>query len=399
MIPMIILFFMCGFLTCLNNILLEHLKSLFELSYAKAMLVQFSFFLAFFVGSIPFGKLVRRVGYKAGLLSGLCISGLGAALFYPAAGLSSYHLFLVAVFVLALGVALLQVAGNPYVMTLGAAKSAESRLNLFQGFNSLGTTVAPWFGSMFLLGSLQGGQSTTAVIQKVYLGFTCVLLLLMIFIFVAPGAQSSSEEEKITSPAGDVENLKRKTLRSRHLVLGIIGIFSYTGAEVCIGSFIASFLSQPTIGGIPLSEAAKFGSFYWGGAMIGRFMGSWAMTRVAPARVLALNGCLAALLVLLALTSHGLVAMVAILSVGLCNSVMFPTIFSLALKRMEPFIPDASGFLCMAIAGGAVFPVVQGILADYIGVQYAFVVPGVCYLYVIYYAVRGSRVLPIRTMG
>ncbi|MEO5969497.1 MAG: sugar MFS transporter [Bdellovibrionia bacterium] len=413
MISMIFLFFMFGFLTCLNDVLIPHLRSLFDLSYTKVMLVQFCFFFAFFVGSIPFGKLVHSIGFKAGIVGGLCLAGVGAALFYPAAGWQSFPVFLGAFFTLALGITLLQVAANPYVAILGPQKSAESRLTLVQAFNSLGTTLAPLAGSVLLLKGLdtqvpsaasikiQHRLSQATAIQGPYLILSILLFALAFINFLYPFAETSasrnSERRSEDSHSGELQALKRKVLRSRHLVLGVIGIFAYVGGEVCIGSFLVSFLSDPTIAGFSASKAAQYVSLYWGGAMVGRFLGSWLMTWISPSRVLAFNGGMAALLVIITLFSTGQVAMVSILAVGLFNSIMFPTIFSLAIQDMGDYAADASGLLCTAIVGGAVLPLLQGTLADYIGVHYAFIIPVVCYFYIVFYALNGSRVVPLNS--
>ena len=410
MISMTFLFFMFGFLTCLNDVLIPHLKSLFELSYTKVMLVQFCFFFAYFVGSIPFGRLIHSKGFNTGIVGGLCLAGIGAALFYPAASWQSFPVFLGAFFILALGITLLQVAANPYVAILGPQSSAESRLTLVQAFNSLGTTLAPWVGSILILkgvgSNVQDRLSQAAAVQVPYLVLSVVLFALGFLVFLFPLAEAgpgnstvgqnstrqSSTRNNATRLTAELRVLRRSALGRRHLVLGVIGIFAYVGGEVCIGSFLVSFLSDPAIAGFSTSEAARSVSLYWGGAMVGRFLGSWVMTWVAPTRVLALSGGMAALLVIITVLSTGWVAMVSILAVGLFNSIMFPTIFSLAIQDMGDFAADASGLLCTAIVGGAVLPLLQGVLADYVGVHAAFVVPVGCYVYVVYYALRGSRI-------
>jgi FHS family L-fucose permease-like MFS transporter len=385
---------MFGFLTCLNDVLIPDLKSMFDLSYSKVMLVQFCFFLAYFVGSIPFGRLVHIIGFKTGIFAGLCVAGIGAALFYPASSWHSFPIFLVAFFILALGITLLQVAANPYVAHLGPQKSSESRLTLVQAFSSLGTTLAPLGGSFFLLNGGWHRLSHSAAIQGTYLFFSVLLFALAFFLpFPEPSLGETNEQKSVKRDAVGHKLGRRKALRSRHLLLGVIGIFAYVGGEVCIGSFLVSFLLDPAIAGFPASIAAQYVSLYWGGAMVGRFLGSWIMTWVPPTRVLAFNGSMAALLVIVSLCSTGQVAMISILAVGLFNSIMFPTIFSLAIQKMGDYVADASGLLCTAIVGGAVLPLLQGILADYIGVHYAFVVPVFCYLYVVFYAIYGSRVV------
>jgi FHS family L-fucose permease-like MFS transporter len=378
----------------LNDVLIPHLKQLFDLSYTKVMLVQFCFFFAYFVGSIPFGKLVHRVGFKIGIVLGLSLTGCGAALFYLAASWRSFPIFLGAFFTLALGITLVQVAANPYVATLGPEGSAESRLTLVQAFNSLGTTLAPLLGSVLIL-KTQVELNQTAAIQTPYLILSFLLFILAFFFYVLPFTGAKVGKLPLSlNVKGEINTIRQKALRSRHLILGAVGIFAYVGGEVCIGSFLISFLSDSAIAGIPEGDAARYVSIYWGGAMVGRFLGSWVMTWVPPARVLAFNGGMAVLLVLITLFSTGYVAMISILAVGLFNSIMFPTIFSLAIQGMGDYSADASGLLCTAIVGGAVLPVLQGTLADFVGVHNAFVIPMICYLYIIYYALRGSRVVP-----
>lgn len=400
----VVLYFIFGFLTCLNDILVPHLKSVFELSYAKAMLIQFCFFSAYFVGSIPFGNLVHRVGYKRGMMSGLSGAGIGALLLYQAAEAQSFPLFLGAFFILALGITLLQVAANPYVLALGPLETSSIRLSLVQGFNSLGTTVAPLVGSALIFSravdphadlspaDLRAAQAS--VVQGPYFMIAIALFCLAAWVFFSKLPQLKASSPSFTPlTAGEIHLAEApQTLwQHRHLLLGTIAIFSYVGAEVSIGSFLVSFLSQVSESEITHATAGNYVSFYWGGAMIGRFLGSWLMTRVRPTHLLAFNASMALVLVSLAIGSSGNTAMIALLSVGLCNSIMFPTIFSLALKGLGNLTALASGLLCTAIVGGAVTPLVQGFLADQISLQYSFAVPLVCYVYVLFYGLKGSQ--------
>ncbi|MFB2661933.1 sugar MFS transporter [Shewanella mangrovisoli] len=391
------LFFMWGFITCLNDILIPHLKAVFSLNYTQAMLIQFCFFGAYFLVSIPAGQLVKRLGYQKGIVTGLVIASLGCGLFYPAASFATYGLFLGALFVLASGITILQVAANPYVNALGSSETASSRLNLTQAFNALGTTVAPFFGSILILSvaasvssELAQANAEAEVVKLPYLLLAAALAVLAI-IFAKLDLPVIREHSEAT--AGEVQTHLGKTsaLQSRHLVLGAVGIFVYVGAEVSIGSFLVNFLGEAHIVGMPEEQAAHYIAYYWGGAMVGRFIGSAVMQKIPAGTVLAFNAFMAALLVLVAMTTSGSVAMWAILGVGLFNSIMFPTIFSLALRDLGPHTSQGSGILCLAIVGGAIVPLLQGVLADNLGIQLAFILPVVCYGFILFYGAKGSK--------
>lgn len=404
------LFFIWGFITCLNDILIPHLKSVFTLNYAQAMLIQFCFFAAYFVASIPSGYLVEKIGYKNGIVSGLSIAGTGCLLFYPAAGQQSYPLFLAAFFVLASGICLLQVAANPYVTILGNAETASGRLTMTQAFNSLGTTIAPYFGALFILSTavksadeikllnideLSAYQAAqAAAVQSPYLLLAAILFSVSIIFAIIrlPDIKAADQRVSDAEPLSFDED-HSSVWAYRHLVLGAIGIFVYVGGEVSIGSFLINFLGEPDIAGLAEQDAGKYVSFYWGGAMLGRFIGAVVMQKVQPGKVLAFNALTAALLVLTTMISTGHFAMWTILAVGLFNSIMFPTIFSLAVAGLGRHTGQGSGILCTAIVGGAILPVVQGLFADHIGIQLAFFIPVLCYLYIAYYGWRGHRVL------
>lgn len=397
---------MWGFITCLNDILIPHLKAVFSLNYAKAMLIQFCFFTAYFLVSLPSGIIVDTIGYKKGIIAGLITAGLGCILFYPAAGFRSYPFFLLALFILASGITLLQVAANPYVAILGKSETASSRLNLTQAFNSLGTTVAPYFGSLLILSvvvksaeELQKMKPTeltlyqaaeASAVQSPYLGLAAALFVIAGIIAlvklpeIEAGGASTGEER-----GNNYDALHTSAWRYRHLVLGAVGIFVYVGAEVSIGSFLVNYIGQPFIAGLSEADAGKLVSFYWGGAMVGRFVGSAVQRKIRPGYVLAFNALVAALLVVLTMISTGHLAMWVILAVGLFNSIMFPTIFTLAIAGLGKHTGQASGVLCMAIVGGAVIPVVQGLIADEIGIHHAFILPVLCYLFIAYYGVKG----------
>lgn len=400
------LFFIWGFITCLNDILIPHLKSIFELTYTQAMLIQFCFFAAYFVVSVPSGYLVEKIDYKGGIIAGLSIAGIGCLLFYPAASQHSYPLFLAALFVLASGITLLQVAANPYVTILGGPETASSRLTMTQAFNSLGTTIAPYFGSLFILSAavktaediklLDANQLSSyqtaqaAAVQNPYLFIAALLFFIaIIFALIKLPNIKVIDQKPEHSVASSIDNQHHSAWGYNHLVLGAIAIFLYVGGEVCIGSFLINFMGEPAIAGLAENEAGKYVSFYWGGAMVGRFIGAAVMQKIHPGKVLVFNALAATCLVLITINSSGSIAMWAILSVGLFNSIMFPTIFSLAISGLGSHTGQGSGILCAAIVGGAILPVIQGLFADQIGIQAAFFIPVLCYLYISYYGWKG----------
>ncbi|SFB76286.1 L-fucose:H+ symporter permease [Massilia yuzhufengensis] len=393
-----ILFFMWGLLTSLNDVLIPHLKSIYTLTYLQAMLVQFCFFGAYFIVSLPAGMLIKKIGYQNGAVTGLMIAAAGCALFYPASK-GGYGLFLFAFFVLASGITILQVAANPYVTVLGPAPTASSRLTLTQAFNSLGTTVAPALGGLLILSAAAVGADQlaamsaaeqaahkaqeAAAVQGPYLALAAALAILAVLFAVAKLPKLDHADDG--KPALDG---KGGAMAYRHLVLGAVAIFLYVGAEVSIGSFLINFLGEGNIAGLSHADAAQYVSLYWGGALVGRFIGFAVMRYISPGKTLAFNALGSILLVLLATFSEGQLAMWAIIAVGLCNSIMFPTIFSLALHGLGKFTGQGSGILCMAIVGGAVVPFIQGMFADTIGLQPSFLVPAVCYLFILYYGVK-----------
>lgn len=377
------LFFMWGFITCLNDILIPYLKGAFDLSYTQAMLVQFCFFGAYFIVSIPAGNLVAKIGYKKGIVTGLSIAALGCLMFYPAAEIEVYELFLLALFVLASGITILQVSANPFVTALGHSKTASSRLTMTQAFNSLGTTVAPFFGAYLIFSGAEHSPVTDASATQMPYVMLAVVLLILAAIFA-----------KLKLPdlgrASVVSQSNQSVWQHRHLKFGAIAIFLYVGAEVAIGSFLVSFLNDPTVAGMNEAEASRYIAYYWGGAMLGRFVGAVVMQHIAAGKVLCFNAVMAIVMVLFAIVFDGPVAMWSILAVGLFNSIMFPTIFSLALNQLGDAASKGSGVLCLAIVGGAIVPLLQGVLADLIGVQLAFILPAACYLFIAYYGIKGS---------
>jgi MFS transporter, FHS family, L-fucose permease len=469
------LFFMWGFLTCLNDILVPHLKSIFDLSYARVMLIQFAFFGAYFIFSIPSAKIIDWIGYQRSMVVGLLMMGLGAFLFVPAASGPSYPLFLGALIVLAAGITCLQVAANPYVTVLGRPETASSRLNLTQAFNSLGTFLAPFFGGLLILSAAPKAMHEirtmapealqayrlheAATVKTPYVGLGIALVLLAIAI-------GSSKLPKIEHAQHKVgEKVNDSISNHPNLIFGAIAIFVYVGAEVSIGSFLVNYFSQPEIGGLTEKVAASFVAFYWGGAMLGRFIGSnflggakakymwivlalsiafillsypignqipagyqpgvpnlmwlaWLLFEGRPLFVLVaiaaaviavvatLNGGKAtantglllgicalstSVLVAISMLSTGHVAMWTIILVGFFNSIMFPSIFTLGVAELGPLTGDGSGIMIMAIVGGALIPLTQGWIADRIGIHHAFFLPVVCYLYILFFAVSGSK--------
>src|SRR5499425_38789 len=395
------LFFMWGFLTSLNDILVPHLKSIFDLTYAQAMLVQFAFFSAYFLFSVPWSKIVNNVGYQRTMVVGLLTMACGAFLFLPAASAASFPLFLTALLVLACGITGLQVSANPYVDLLGKPETASSRLDLTQAFNSLGTTIAPKIGGLLILSAAPLAVEQlrqlapealhayrvqqAASVKMPYAVLTGALILLAILIGMSKLPKIETAEKRSGKAVND------SVWKHRNLVLGAIGIFTYVGAEVSIGSFLVNYLGMPGIAGLPAKTAAGFVSFYWGGAMIGRFLGAPLLRRVKPGHLLALCAIVAATLVTVSMLVGGHLAMWSILAVGFFNSIMFPTIFSLGIAELGPLTGTGSGILNMAIVGGAILPVMQGAIADRMGLHHAFFLPVICYLFILFYGLIGSK--------
>jgi len=386
------LFFMWGFITCLNDILIPHLKNVFDLSYSQAMLVQFCFFGAYFLVSMPAGVIVKRIGYQKGIVLGLLIASVGCGLFYPAASLHSYPVFLAALFVLASGITVLQVSANPYVSILGDEKTASSRLTMTQAFNSLGTTIAPFFGGLLILGI--ASQSFESIEQQKAMQAQAVqmpYLLLALSLLVLAAIFAFIKLPEISEPDTTEQKNEGSAWQYKHLVLGAVGIFVYVGAEVGIGSFLINFMAMDSIAGLEESEAAHYLTYFWGGAMVGRFIGAAVMQKVDAGLVLFFNACCAILLLIVAILASGSVAMWAVLLIGLCNSIMFPTIFSLALRGLKQHTSQGSGILCLAIVGGAILPLLQGFVADAAGVQMSFILPIFCFVFIAYYGLKGSK--------
>ena len=395
------LFFMWGFLTCLNDILVPHLKSIFDLSYARVMLIQFAFFSAYFLFSIPWSKVVNAIGYQKTMVSGLLCMAVGAFLFVPAASSASFPLFLAALIVLAAGITGLQVAANPYVVVLGKPETASSRLDLTQAFNSLGTTIAPKLGGLLILAAaplaieeMKALSPSSLHLYRVqqagsvkmpYTVIGIVLLLLATLIATSKLPTIERAEYRPNAKGGD------SVWKHPNLVFGALAIFAYVGAEVSIGSFLVNYFSQSDIAGLAAKSAAGYVSFYWGGAMVGRFLGAGLLRKFKAGHLLGSSAICTSSLVTLSMLTHGHFAMWSILAVGFFNSIMFPTIFSLGVAELGPLTGNGSGILNMAIVGGAIVPLIQGVIADHIGIHHAFFIPVICYLYILYYGLSGSK--------
>lgn len=418
------LFFLWGFITVLVDSLIPRIRELFTLTYFQAGLVQFAFFGAYFVLSIPSGFLLSKIGYKKGIVFGLATMAIGCLLFYPAASYREFSIFLIAYFVLAGGITILQVAANPYVAVLGSEDGASSRLNLSQAFNSLGTAIAPAIGALFILSDkVKSSEEIEALsntakeayliaeaeaVQRPFLGIAgFIVLLALVFLFVKLPTLLNS-----ASKGGYGILLKKKSL-----VYGAIGIFIYVGSEVAIGSYLVNYLDSMNLAetirksdflssisklilGDELSGIDNFGvlgsfvTLYWSGAMVGRFIGSYLTKIMRPSLVLSLFAMGAIALLFVSSMSFGLVAMFSILGVGLFNSIMFPTIFTLSLEGLDDLKPQASGILCTMIVGGAIIPPSFGFLTDVFGFKSALILLMVCYYYIHYYArLKGRNVI------
>lgn len=445
LITITLLFFMWGFITCMNDILIPYLKKLFELTFFESMLVQFCFFGAYFLGSLLYftisyfkGDPINKIGYKKGILTGIVLSALGCVLFYPAATFSVYGLFLGALFVLGLGFTMLQITANAYVSLLGSEDSASSRLNMTNAFNAFGTTIAPVLGGFLIFGSSHEHTITAEATRIPYLVFAGILLLVALLIYNVK-LPSFQTEETETKGLG--------ALKFPQLKLGVLGIFCYVGGEVAVGSFIISFLEKDYIMGLSEAVSKNYLAMYWGGAMIGRFLGAISLNHTmsqskkmiymvvtaaavflliysivdltfdqmsfflvflvlnfiafligksAPARTLAVFASINVLLLISAMVNQGELAMYSILGMGIFNSIMFSNIYTLGISGLGKYTSQGSSLLVMAILGGAIVPIVQGAIADtdpVYGVQHSFIVPVFCYLYIVFFGIYCSRKL------
>ena len=439
-LPLVILttlFFMWGFITCMNDILIPYLQGIFNLSAAQAGFIQSAFFgayfvisLAYFLISVNIGDPLAKIGYKNGIVIGLITAAIGCCLFYPAAESKIYGIFLLALFVLASGITILQMAANPYVALLGNSDTSSSRLTLTQAFNSFGTTIAPIIGGKLIFESVGGKEHMTAeAVKTPYLFLAATLIVLAVII-------SLSKLPKFT---GDKIEKGLEVLKFSHLTLGVIGIFMYVGGEVAIGSYLVKYFDE--LMGFNEATAATYVAYYWGGAMVGRFIGAISLTnrnqnqkfalmaviaviavvsvylltgsvnfaliilglvtgncvafligKSMPSRTLSVFSVAVIVLLLLTVFTTGAVAMWSVLAIGLFNSILFPTIFTLAIKDLGKFTSQGSSLLVMAIVGGAILTPVTGIIVGAIGYQKAFLFPIICYLYIFYYGVKGHEV-------
>lgn len=376
-----ILFFMMGFITCLNDILVPYLKSIFSLTYAQAALIQFCFFAAYGLTSIPFSKVIEKMGYQKGMVIGFALAALGCLLFYPAVLLHTYALFLAALFVLASGIVLLQVAANPCVSIIGPKETASSRLTMVQAFNSLGTFVAPFFGAYFILSGLTNASDAKAVVYPYFLIASVLIVIALVLSKINLSGMESAQAD---------ESRWQDVLKEKGLLLGVIGIFAYVGAEVAIGSFLVNYVME--ISHVNETQAAPLVALYWGGAMVGRFIGIFTLKAFAPAKVLMTHALLAVLLILVSMQTTGTLAIATMALVGLCNSIMFPTIFTLGIKGLKDGQEKkGSGLLATAILGGAIVPLLTGLLADRLGLHHAFILPVICYTYIAWLGFRSFK--------
>jgi FHS family L-fucose permease-like MFS transporter len=393
------LFFMWGFLSTLNNTLLPHLRSVFDLDYTQTTLIESVWFIAYFFASIPSAKLIERIGYKRSIVTGLLVMAAGSVMLVPASNIPSYAMVLTALFVIASGITLLQVAANPYVAVVGPPETASSRLNLVQAFNSMGTTFAPLFGGWLILGrSVSGNAEQGATLtmaermadaQSVQLPYVLIAVVLVV-IAVVIARFKLPDMGQATRRATQEERRGHSLFRHRALVFGVPAIFIYLIAEIGVGNLFINFVSSPDIGNLTHAQASSYLFLLWGGMMVGRFAGAALMRRVAAETVLAAFSVGAFVVMMVVVLGSGPLAMWALISVGLFHSIMFPTIFTLGIRGLGPLTEEGSGLLIMAIAGGALV-VVQGWLADLYGLQASFLLTAACELYILFYALWGAR--------
>jgi MFS transporter, FHS family, L-fucose permease len=390
------LFFIFGFITNLNMALVPHLKKIFTLPYAWAMLAESAFFLAYFVFSAPTSKLIETIGYKRTMVVSLFIQVIGCLLFIPAAKMVSFPLFLTAVFIVGAGVTALQTSANPYVSILGPDSSASIRLNLAQAFNSIGGTIAPIVAGAYILNDLGPEATQIQVANTVRIPYMLIAGgLLLLGLAVAFMHLPHVEQTQAFRPAKDGDPiLSRSIWAYRHTVLGALGIFFYVGVEVGLASIAVNYFN---LEGMSTAKTASFlVSLYWFGALVGRLLGAGIMTRVKAGKLLGIFGITAAILITISMFTSGSVAIGTLVLCGFFNSVMFPNIFTLGIAGLGPMTSKGSGLIMTAVVGGAVIPLAIGALADKVGIQHSFVIPIVCYLYIAYYGLSGSK--PRRTI-
>ncbi|MDF9797586.1 FHS family L-fucose permease-like MFS transporter [Catalinimonas alkaloidigena] len=386
LITLAVLYFMMGFITCLNDTLVPFFKKGFDLTYSQSSLVQFYFFLTYGVMSIPAGKLVGRIGYKQGMVWGFSVAAFGALLFFPASLMHQYVLFLAALFIVAAGIVLLQVAANPYITVLGPARTASARLTLIQGVGSIGTTVAPIFGAYLILSRLPESEASSEAVKYPYLGITALLVCIALVV-------SRLRLPEIRTSSGDSAEHKPQKSSSifsfRNLNFGIWAIFFYVGAEVSIGSFLTNYIADALI--IAEETANSYVAFFWGSMLIGRLIGAYLLKAVRPAKVLTFCAALAIALIIISVSSTGLIAVWTMIAVGLSNSVMFAIIFSLSVQGLGKYTTQASGLLSTAIVGGAIISLSQGLVKDHASWAVSFMIPLACYVYILFYGLYGYQ--------
>lgn len=385
LISLAVLYFMNGFITCLNDTLVPFFKEGFTLSYADSSLVQFYFFLTYGLMSFPAGMVVEKIGYKNGMVLGFAIAAIGALLFYPAADMHLYYLFLCALFVLAIGVVVLQVASNPYITALGPPETASSRLTLIQAVGSIGTTSAPYFGAYFILSKLEESGTSSDAVKYPYLGIAAMLVVIALVVFNLKLPKISTTATTIQTTEAE----RRSIFSFRNLNFGAWAIFAYVGAEVSIGTFLTNYISDTLT--LPIETANTYVAYYWGGMLVGRLFGSYLLQKVKPSLVLTFCAAAAIILVLISINSGGTTAVWAMIGVGLFNSVMFAIIFSLSVEGLGKYTTKASGILSTAIAGGAIVSFSQGYLKDHSTWAIAFLLPVICYAYIMFFGLNGYK--------
>lgn len=380
-----VLYFMNGFITCLNDTLVPFFKQGFSLSYADSSLVQFYFFLTYGLMSFPAGMIVERIGYKNGMVLGLSIASIGAVLFYPAASMHLYYLFLAALFVLAIGIVVLQVACNPYITALGPARTASSRLTLIQAVGSIGTTIAPIFGAYFILSRLQESGTSSDAVKYPYLGISALLICIALIVYNLKLPAIRTGGASITATPEESKSI----FSFRNLNYGAWAIFAYVGAEVSIGTFLTNYISDTLAVGV--EQANSYVSYYWGSMLVGRLIGSYLLKTLKPSLILTICAVAAILLVGLSVNSSGSLAVWSMIGVGFFNSVMFAIIFSLSVQGLGKYTTKASGILSTAIAGGAIVSFSQGYVKDHSTWAIAFMIPVICYLYIVFFGLNGYK--------
>jgi FHS family L-fucose permease-like MFS transporter len=394
-ITVAVLFFIFGFITNLNMALVPHLRNIFTLPYAWAMLAESAFFLAYFVFSSPTSKLIETIGYKRTMVVSLFIQVIGCLLFVPAAKMVSFPLFLTAVFIVGAGVTALQTAANPYVAILGPEHSAAVRLTLAQALNSVGGTIAPLVAGAYILTDLGDNATKAAVANTVrgpYIAIAAGLLILGVAVAFMHLPHITQTQEFRPGKEGD-SLLSRSIWSYRHTVLGAVGIFLYVGVEVGLASIAVNYFKTQ---GIDSAKTASFlVSLYWGGALVGRLLGSWMLTKIKSGKLLGIFGFTASAFIILSMMSSGQVAIWSMVLCGFFNSIMFPNIFALGIAGLGPMTSKGSGLIMTAVVGGAIVPLALGAMADKVGIQHAFVIPLICYLFIAYYGLWGSK--PTRT--